>query len=165
MDAVARLTLRWEVPTFRETDIPPMSRNLFALVVLIVTAGPLWADVDYDADVKPIFEEKCGSCHGVLRQEAGIRLDAGSLIRGDGEPSGLLDLDDPAASLLIRRVTSTDTDERMPPPGDGTPLSPDQIQKLISWIESGRRPARPTKSSLIRPPGTGPINDPSSQHL
>ncbi|WDQ16646.1 DUF1553 domain-containing protein [Rhodopirellula sp. P2] len=97
----------------------------------------LRADVDYDADIKPLFQEKCGSCHGVLQQEGGLRLDAGSLIRGDHDPNGLLDFKQPSESELIRRVTSSDPDERMPPAGEGTPLSAQQLEQLTRWIELG----------------------------
>jgi len=105
--------------------------------MLLGVVCPLRADVDYQTDIKPIFEEKCGACHGVLKQESGVRLDAGSLIRGDGEPHGLLNLEDPSASLLIQRVKATDVDERMPPEGEGTPLSDAQVQLLIEWIRLG----------------------------
>ncbi len=114
-----------------------MSRTLLAVATLLCVTSPLRADVDYEADIKPIFQEKCGACHGVLQQEAGLRLDAGALIRGEDDPNGILDLDDPAASLLIERVTATDIDERMPPAEQGTPLTDQQVQHLLQWIELG----------------------------
>ena len=40
-------------------------------------------------------------------------------------------------SELIRRVTSTDADEVMPPPGKGKPLNPTQIDLLKRWVEGG----------------------------
>ncbi|MCR9120549.1 MAG: hypothetical protein NXI22_26750, partial [bacterium] len=43
------------------------------------------AEVDYLRDIKPIFLEKCGACHGALKQEAGLRLDAIQLIRKGGD--------------------------------------------------------------------------------
>lgn len=114
-----------------------MSRIVLVVATLLCFTSTLWADVDYEADIKPIFLEKCAACHGVLQQEAGLRLDAGSLIRGDDEPNGILDLEHPAASLLIDRVTATDIDERMPPAEQGTPLTDQQVQQLLQWIEFG----------------------------
>ena len=35
------------------------------------------AEVDYQRDIKPLFAQKCGACHGALKQQAGLRLDAG----------------------------------------------------------------------------------------
>ena len=43
---------------------------LFSAVQLAFTA-----EVDYARDVKPIFKERCFACHGVLKQESGLRLD------------------------------------------------------------------------------------------
>ena len=43
----------------------------------------------------------------------------------------------PEASELIRRVTSTDEDERMPPAKFGKPLSKDEIAALRKWIDQG----------------------------
>jgi hypothetical protein len=50
-------------------------------VALTMTVGSLMAqDVDYSRDIKPLLIEKCSSCHGALRQETGLRLDAGKLL-------------------------------------------------------------------------------------
>ncbi|MGV2341854.1 MAG UNVERIFIED_CONTAM: hypothetical protein LVR18_50445 [Planctomycetaceae bacterium] len=46
---------------------------------------------------------------------------------------------DPAASLLLSRVTSADLPVRMPP--EGEPLKPEQIAALRDWIQSGRQGA------------------------
>lgn len=114
-----------------------MSRTIIAFATFLWLTPPLSAEVDYEADIKPIFKEKCGACHGVLQQEAALRLDAGSLIRGDDVQNGLLDFTDPAASLLIERVTATEIDDRMPPAEHGTPLSDQQVQQLLQWIAIG----------------------------
>lgn len=39
------------------------------------------------------------------------------------------------SSLLLQRITSADSDERMPPKGD--PLSAEQIASISAWIEAG----------------------------
>ncbi|QDT04810.1 Planctomycete cytochrome C [Rubripirellula lacrimiformis] len=127
-----------------------MSRSLIAALAFAFVCSDLRADVDYEADIKPIFQEKCGACHGVLKQEGGIRLDAGSLIRGDEDDNGLLDLDDPAASELIRRVATSDPDLRMPPDGEGTPLSSLQIKQLTQWIQQGA-PSPPDEEVIESP--------------
>lgn len=92
---------------------------------------------DYEERVKPLFSEKCGSCHGALKQEAGLRLDAGSLIRSGGDSGTVLELGQADQSLLIERVASADPDERMPPEGAGEPLTVEQIAILRGWINAG----------------------------
>ena len=37
--------------------------------------------IDYDKQIKPIFAARCKACHGVLKQEGGLRLDTGALAR------------------------------------------------------------------------------------
>ena len=78
--------------------------------------------VSYDRDIKPLFAEKCGVCHGALAQEAGLRLDAGELIRKGGDQGRVIIPGRASESRLIRRVTSPDLDERMPPEGEGAAL-------------------------------------------
>ena len=114
-----------------------MEHKLIALVIVAALAAPASAaDIDYTHDVPPLFAEKCGSCHGVLKQEAGLRLDAGRLIHkgGDSGPAIASTLDD---SLIWQRVTAADEGERMPPPDEGTRLSDEQLDVLRRWIVAG----------------------------
>ncbi|MBX3443780.1 MAG: PSD1 domain-containing protein [Planctomyces sp.] len=96
-----------------------------------------FADVDYHRDIKPLLAAKCAACHGVLKQEAGLRLDASQLIRQGGDSGTVIDVGNPEASLLLERVSATDESERMPPAGEGEPLKPDQLALLREWIAAG----------------------------
>jgi mono/diheme cytochrome c family protein len=81
------------------------------------------ATVDYEQQVKPLLKQRCSSCHGSVKQEADLRLDAAALIRKDLLPE------------LLRRVTTADAAERMPP--EGAALSASQVAALRSWIAAG----------------------------
>jgi mono/diheme cytochrome c family protein len=115
-----------------------MSRLLrFCCFVLLARApAASAADVDYSREVRPIFAEKCGSCHGVLKQEAGLRLDAGKLARQGGD-SGPALAATPEESLIWQRVSATDPAERMPPEGTGTPLTAEQLDVVRRWLAAG----------------------------
>lgn len=116
-------------------------RNLVAF--LLIFAAGLWtpgyafaSEVEFQADVAPILAMKCFECHGPEAQESGFRLDRReSLLRGgdSGEPAVVPG--NSKASHLISLITSGDSDRRMPP--DGDPLSPQQIQAISTWIDSG----------------------------
>lgn len=93
------------------------------------------ANPDYTRDIKPIFEKKCYSCHGRLKQKAGLRLDGGALIRKGGKDGAVVILGKSRESPLIQRVTSSDENERMPP--EGKPIASEQIALLAAWIDSG----------------------------
>jgi len=94
-------------------------------------------DVDYQRDIKPLFAAKCAVCHGALKQESGLRLDAAMLIRKGSDSGAIVVPGQAAKSLLISKVTAEDPDERMPPEGEGAPLNAQQVAKLSSWINAG----------------------------
>jgi hypothetical protein len=107
------------------------------LSVFVVLLCPLdaWA-VDYEQDVKTLFRVRCISCHGSVKQESGLRLDAGALIlKGASQPVVLVGKS--AESELIKRVLSEQEDERMPP--EGARLTPAQIELLQQWIDAGAK--------------------------
>ena len=109
-------------------------------VILQVTLlGPGYADeVEYLRDVKPLLTHKCAGCHGALKQQSGLRLDAGSLIRRGSDNGAVVHPGDSGESELIRRVTSDDSD-RMPPAGQGEALTDAQVLLLSKWIDAGAR--------------------------
>ena len=109
------------------------------LLVLPIASTAIAREVDYTRDIKPLLAEKCGVCHGVLKQEAGLRLDHGSLLRRGGDDGEVIDVADTSRSKLLERVTSADEDFRMPPPGEGEPLTHEQVADLRAWIAAGGR--------------------------
>ena len=89
----------------------------------------------YLQDVKPILKSRCYACHGALKQEAGLRLDAGRLIRKGGDSGEVIVPGQPERSVLVERISAANLFERMPPEGD--PLSDAQIAVLRQWIADG----------------------------
>lgn len=107
------------------------SKLLLALV-LIALCGRAAMAVDYLNDIKPLLQTKCYSCHGVLKQEADLRLETRHLMLASDAivPGNAED------SLLFERVCSSD-DDRMPPPEDGAALKPAELALLKAWIDAG----------------------------
>jgi hypothetical protein len=94
--------------------------------------------VDFNSEVKPILNKKCITCHGGVRQKADYSL----LFRTDAllpAKSGKHPIvpGDPDHSEMIRRITSSDPEERMPYRGD--PLSSKEIDILRRWIKQGAK--------------------------
>lgn len=98
-------------------------------------AQVLAAEVDYVSQIKPLLAHKCYSCHGVLKQEAGLRLDTLAFMKSGGDSGSVLANHDDS-SLLIQRVAANE-DSRMPPPEDGAALKPSEVQLLQQWIKEG----------------------------
>jgi cytochrome c553 len=97
------------------------------------TAGE---SIDFDRQVRPIFEASCWKCHGPDKQQGGLRLDRrdGATIAADSGSAAVVP-GKVAESELVRRIEAGNEDGRMPDGAD--PLSADQIAILRSWIEQG----------------------------
>ncbi|MGP0064140.1 MAG: DUF1549 domain-containing protein [Isosphaeraceae bacterium] len=112
------------------------------LLAVLAWSGPA---VDYAREIKPVLAARCASCHGAIRQKAGLRLDTSALIRRGGDSGPAIEPGNGGESLLIERVTATHVSERMPPESEGTPLSPAEVAALRAWIDQGAHaPSEPT---------------------
>jgi hypothetical protein len=94
--------------------------------------------VDYNADVKPILNKKCISCHGGVKQSGGFSLlteEAALAVSESGKPSIIPG--NAAESEMIKRLTLEDPEERMP--YESPPLSADEIRILTAWVNQGAK--------------------------
>lgn len=140
-----------------------MIRHMFFVLALPVmmsqqaTGAEGEANVAYLTDIKPLLRDKCFSCHGSLKQEGGLRLDAASLIQKGGDSGAAYVPRSAAKSLILERVTADD-ENRMPPAEEGSRLTKDEVAKLTRWIESGAHapdeaiPEHPSRHWSFRPP-------------
>ena len=110
----------------------------------IVVVGCLFAmqqavDADdaafFETRIRPLLIKHCLECHGVKKQESGLRLDsrAGWMRGGDSGPAIIPG--EPDSSLVIKAVRHSDPDRRMP--ADRQKLTPRQIADLARWIDQG----------------------------
>ena len=90
---------------------------------------------EYERDIKPILRQRCYACHSRLKRRSELRLDAGALIHKGGKHGAVLVPGKAEASAIIKRVVSSDEDERMPP--EGKPLAPEEVALLRKWIDEG----------------------------
>jgi ankyrin repeat protein len=92
------------------------------------------AKIDYEEDVKPLFEQNCYSCHGDTVQQSGLRLDLRQNALRGGDYGPVILPGRSADSKLIKRLVDGDGGMQMPPTG---PLSPEDIGILRAWIDQG----------------------------
>lgn len=94
--------------------------------------------IEFSRDVEPLLRSRCHSCHGPEEREAGLRLDLRDAALAGGD-SGLAILPgNSAGSRLIHRIAGLDKQAgRMPPDGEGTPLTREEISLLRAWIDQG----------------------------
>jgi hypothetical protein len=95
--------------------------------------------LDFGRDIRPILGGNCFVCHGPDRQRSDLRFDErDAALSGGRSGTPLLVPGDAAASEIVRRLTSTDEDERMPPADEGhDPLPPEDIERIAAWINAG----------------------------
>lgn len=93
--------------------------------------------VDYVTDIYPILAANCLRCHGPENHEGGLRLDVFSGATAMRMSGRAIEPGHPDRSLLLGRVTSSESD-RMPPAPAGS-LAPAEIGLLEQWILEGAR--------------------------
>src|SRR5690242_17648952 len=92
-----------------------------------VTLKPVPAGerVDYNRDIQPILSDRCYFCHGpdAAKRKAKLRLDTqeGALAKHDDGAAVVPG--QPDKSELVRRITTKDPDDQMPPPESHRTLS------------------------------------------
>lgn len=106
-----------------------------AVLSLLLMPSARGGTADYLRDIKPVLKARCYACHGALKQESGLRLDAGDLILKGGVSGAVVLPGKSGEGPLIERVATTIASERMPP--EGEPLTAEQIEKLKQWIAQG----------------------------
>jgi hypothetical protein len=106
------------------------------LVCIGALTGCSEPHVDFNAEIRPILNEQCVTCHGGVKTKAELNLQFRELALLGGE-SGLPAIvpGDADASEVIRMVSHTDATQRMPQ--DGAPLSEHEITRLRDWIDQG----------------------------
>jgi mono/diheme cytochrome c family protein len=92
--------------------------------------------VDFAREVQPVLAKRCFRCHGPDKAEAGLRLDLRDRAFAKLESgSHAVVAASVGESELFKRVTSSESSERMPP--EGKPLTPAEIERIRRWIREG----------------------------
>jgi hypothetical protein len=108
----------------------------FVFLAVRADAQPL----QFNRDVRPIFSDKCLSCHGQDAANKGIRLrlDREDSAKGDlGGGRRAIVPGKPAESALLGRLRTANKALRMPPVHTGAGLKEADIALLERWIEEG----------------------------
>ncbi|MCG8305805.1 MAG: DUF1553 domain-containing protein [Cytophagales bacterium] len=118
-------------------------KTLFFILLPAFVSLVVWnilprEEIDYNAQVKPIFNKHCISCHGGVKKSGGFSLLFEAEAKGNtdsGSPAIIPGR--PGQSELIRRLTTDDPEERMP--YEKPALSRDEIKILKRWIGQGAK--------------------------
>ncbi len=98
--------------------------------------------VDFNRDIRRVLSENCFKCHGPDAKERkggdhGLRLDTPEGAQADLGGYRAIVPGQPAKSELVKRITTEDPDNKMPPPKSGKKLTPAEVALLQAWIKQG----------------------------
>jgi hypothetical protein len=123
--------------------------------LIFACAAPLFADVDFNRDIRPILSDRCITCHGPDAAAKGLRL---RLDREDSAKQFAIVPGKPDESPLLKRLETPHKGLRMPPLASGLNVNDAERAKLREWIAAGAPwqkhwaflpPAQPTPGTSI----------------
>ena len=83
----------------------------------------------FEQQLAPILQAKCGMCHSNRAQEAELDLSTFSGVLRGGESGSLLDAEHPEKSLLWTQIESGEM-----PPDDHEPLNTEELDTIKQWV-------------------------------
>ena len=143
-----------------------MSRLIALALISLAPCLDATADtIDFQREIAPILNRHCIGCHGPDKREGGLDFTRpeSAIRRGDSGRSSVVP-GKPSSSELLRRVTTSNVDERMPL--EASPLGNDEVDSIRRWIEEGAvwaddRPIGSRHWAYVQPtrPGLPPLDD------
>src|SRR5262245_3659478 len=104
--------------------------------------GAAAQEAQFNRDIRPLLSDRCFSCHGPdeKNRKAGLRLDTFEGATKDRGGYRAITPGKPGESELLRRVTSHDAGEMMPPPAAKKPaITTQEAELLRRWIQQGAK--------------------------
>jgi cytochrome c5 len=107
---------------------------------------PAAKQLTFAADMKPIFEATCTSCHGAKKSKAGLKMDTLEGVLKGTKKGNFVVPGKSADSRLVKIVESIAAAAKDP---DGKtkalhkkgvkPMTPEQIDQIKKWIDQGAK--------------------------
>ncbi len=128
------------------TNQASLLRTAFVACCLFVSLGDsawaagLPARVDFNYHIKPLLSDRCYTCHGPdeKARKGKLRLDTEEgAFKALDDGMAVIKPGDAAHSELVRRITTNDEDDLMPPAKSNLKLTAEEIALLKRWVEQG----------------------------
>ena len=131
----------------------------------LLTLSPLagLAKIDFNAQIRPLLTKNCTTCHGGVKKAGDVSFLYREDVLGKGKSGRPVVVPgSPQESEMIRRLKTSDPDDRMPPPDHHPePMAPSDMALFEQWVSEGAEWGdhwafvKPTKPSLPK------ISDPA----
>lgn len=96
---------------------------------------PATHKVDFEKEIKPLFESACVKCHAKGKTKGGFSLENREALLKGGETEAGAVVGKSGESYLVELVAGVDPDAIMPK--KGTRWTPEQVGLLRAWIDQG----------------------------
>lgn len=108
--------------------------RVLVIAWLVMPTGSIRGDEElFRAQVAPIFERHCVSCHEGAKPKGGLSLVNGQKAMQGGESGASIVAGKPEESLLLEYISG----EKPAMPKDAKPLSAAEVSSIRTWIEAG----------------------------
>ena len=120
-----------------------MVTGIFGIILLgapLLQAEEKEAQVEFNRDIRPVFQETCFTCHGADAGKAKGKLQLDSLehaTKPNSDGRRAIVPGHPEQSLAWELITSKDAEEVMPPVKSHKTLSAAQKELIRRWIKQG----------------------------
>jgi hypothetical protein len=111
-------------------------------------AAPAHGTIDYERQIKPLFEARCLECHSETKRKGGLSLGSYADVLDGGKDGAIVRPGRSGASTLVQRLTGESDGDQMPK--DEDPLAEAEIALVRRWIDEGAR-ATPTSARAPDP--------------
>jgi hypothetical protein len=93
----------------------------------------------FESRIRPVLVKACYECHSVSagNAEGGLLLDSREGMLRGGESGAAIVEGDVRRSLLLKRISSNDSDSLMPPKDHSEPLSASVVKDFTTWVRLG----------------------------
>jgi cytochrome c553 len=115
--------------------------TLSALAVVALQTGCGEKALTYQADIKPIIEANCVSCHvpgGAGYDKSGLRLDSHEALM-KGTKFGAVVVPGSSVSSTLYRLVSGQADPSIRMPHGQASLPEADVAKIAAWIDQGAK--------------------------
>ena len=120
--------------TFRLTYL--VAGGVAALTGRYAAAEP----IDFNRQIKPIFETSCVSCHGAEKPKGKFKLlTLADAVKGGDDGAGIVPGDPDKSPVYTSTILDKDHDDLMPPSNKGGPLPKEQTDLIKQWIAEGAK--------------------------
>ena len=117
-------------------EVMERAGQAFLLAAVFCPVAAAADAVDFNRDIRPIFEARCHVCHNAETQQSEFRLDSREhALRGGGSGVPAIIPGDSAGSILYRYVAGLNEKVVMPPVEPR--LNSEQVEQIRQWIDEG----------------------------